>query len=147
MDRMGLWAIQKYGVKSVTTNRSESFNAMVKRFSAWREAPLDSIILYLYRLFESMNTQITRSRYKIGGDYTLRDHLADQYNADIDCPQLTIVRSPEEIFDDLKNSRKHAQAMVRNIYIYLYYIENEYPIVQYIVLFRHCHQHQKKKWN
>ena len=34
----------------ITTNQSEGFNTIMKRLQKWKEAPLDSVILSLYRL-------------------------------------------------------------------------------------------------
>ena len=51
---LGRWILQELGVYSpfsgVTTNQSESFNAVLKRLQNWREVPLDAIVLSLYHL-------------------------------------------------------------------------------------------------
>ena len=63
IDRIGRWSFSKYEVDSVTTNRSESFNRVMKQFTDWKESAIDVMILILYRLFHSYDTQIMRSRY------------------------------------------------------------------------------------
>ena len=48
-------------VDSITTNMSESLNAVIKRFQQWKELPPDQCLLSLYRLQIFYNVQIQRS--------------------------------------------------------------------------------------
>lgn len=56
----------------VTNNISESFNAMLKRYQDWTEAPIDSMLIAMYRLQTYYLTEIQRS-YHGFGPWTLRD--------------------------------------------------------------------------
>jgi hypothetical protein len=51
---VGRWNLEKYGIyhplSGVTSNQSEGFNSVLKRFQGWREVPVDTGILTLYYL-------------------------------------------------------------------------------------------------
>ena len=51
---IGRWVLQPLNLynpySGVTNNQSESFNKVIKEFQSWKEAPLDSFILAMYRL-------------------------------------------------------------------------------------------------
>ena len=55
---------------SITTNMSESLNAVIKRFQDWEEAPIDSIVMAMYKLQLFYVTEMKRSRQGFG-PYTL----------------------------------------------------------------------------
>jgi len=96
----------------MTTNQSESLNAMLKRFAEGGEMPIDVTALAMYRLFNSFNTQIERARYRVGEDWTLLKELEEVYDVDRDRPQLNEFRSPEKIVDDIKMAYKTVTKMV-----------------------------------
>ena len=56
----------------VTNNISESFNAVLKRYQDWKEAPIDSMLVAMYRLQTYYLTEIQRS-YHGFGPWTLGD--------------------------------------------------------------------------
>ena len=132
IDRIGRWSFSKYEVDSVTTNRSESFNRVMKQFTDWKESAIDVMILILYRLFHSYDTQIMRSRYirylhfyiyfqlivficsryNIGGEHTLCDHLTKTYNLEKDSPQLDEIKTVDQIMSDVQDAVKKAEKMV-----------------------------------
>ncbi len=51
---LGRWVLEELDIyqpyTGVTTNQSESFNALLKRLQRWREVPIDTILLSLYHL-------------------------------------------------------------------------------------------------
>ena len=53
---MGLY----YPLCGITTNQCESFNATIKRLQRWREVPVDSIVLALYKLKVYFHNEIQR---------------------------------------------------------------------------------------
>lgn len=87
------------------------------------------MILILYRLFQSYDTQIMRSRYvryshvyifladcffiysryNIGGEHTLRDHLKGLYNLENDRPQLNDIKTVDQIISDVQDAVKKAE--------------------------------------
>jgi len=56
---------------SVTTNMSESLNAVIKRFQEWKEVPADNMLLTVYKLQLFYSSQIRRSGQGFG-PYTLK---------------------------------------------------------------------------
>ena len=56
LECMGLY----YPFHGITTNQSESFNATIKRLQRWREVPVDSIVLALYKLQVYFHNEIQR---------------------------------------------------------------------------------------
>jgi len=57
---LGAWEQRKYGEELLTTNRSESFNAALKKLQQWKEAPVDGLALVLFRMAESYHAEIQR---------------------------------------------------------------------------------------
>ena len=53
-------------VHNITTNMSESLNAVIKRFQDWEEASIDSMLLAMYRLQLFYATEINRSHQGFG---------------------------------------------------------------------------------
>ncbi|KAK4007392.1 hypothetical protein OUZ56_012549 [Daphnia magna] len=74
----------------------------MKQFTDWKESAIDVMILILYRLFHSYDTQIMRSRYNIGGEHTFCDHLTGTYNLEKDSPQLNEIKTVDQIMSDVK---------------------------------------------
>ena len=82
MENMGSWALQKFGVPLfLTTNMSESFNCVMKRFKGWKKSPIDVMVLDLWKIAKFFHVRVLRGLYR-RGDYTLRDHLVVQYPQD-----------------------------------------------------------------
>ena len=98
----------KIGLTRVTTNTSKSFNCLMKRFTAWKERPIDTLCLSLYNLLKSFIMEIIRGRYGMG-EYIIRQHLRAIYDFIKDSPNPTYLGNPEseeQIFDLLKNAKK-----------------------------------------
>jgi len=53
------------------TNQSEAYNYVLKRLQDWKEAPIDAIVLSLFRLSQFNLVEIKRGRCG-QGDYNLR---------------------------------------------------------------------------
>lgn len=76
----------------------------MKRFAEWKEAPIDSMVLMLFRLFHSEFIEILRGRYLMG-DYHLQPHLKNLYDLMKDAPVLPdVVPTPEQLFVNIRNS-------------------------------------------
>ena len=105
---MGAWNFkEKYNINSVTTNQSESVNAMVSRYSGvkgGRMLSLDRAALTMYRLFESFDRIIMRARYRVGENWTLLQILEKKYDLLKDKPILLKPRSQDEIIEYLLTS-------------------------------------------
>ncbi len=91
-----------------TNNRAESFKTLIKLFMERKEAPIDCMILAMYRFFKSFYAEILRGRYGLGKDH-LHSHLSGLYDLDNDHPMLPEVLSPEEIFNNIRESCKMAE--------------------------------------
>ena len=103
--RTGAWVIREHALESATSNRAESINATVKRFADWKEAPADSMVLMLFRLFQSMFIEILRGRYLHLGNFNLRPELQELYDVKKDAPILPdVVPTPEELFLKIRNA-------------------------------------------
>jgi len=74
IEHLGAWMFRDYGLDSVTTNQSEAFNHVLKRLQDWREAPVDSMVLSLFRLSQYHLVEIRRGLCG-QGEYCLRDGL------------------------------------------------------------------------
>ncbi len=119
IDRIGKWSFSHHGIESVTTNRSESMNALVAGFFNWKQHPVDCFVVGLRDLFHSFHVQIMRARYKVGEKWTLVDPLANSYDLLKDKPQLTAsectedeYKIGEEIVRHIKNAKVTVQSMV-----------------------------------
>ena len=62
LECMGLY----YPFHGITTNQSESFNSTIKRLQRWREVPVDSIVLALYKRQVYFHNEIHRGLAGIG---------------------------------------------------------------------------------
>lgn len=82
MERMGIWALKIYGIhRLLSTNRSESFNALLKRrFVKKRGYTEDEILLGGYSVLTSQLLRINRARSGIGESWLLREELREQYS-------------------------------------------------------------------
>lgn len=69
-----MWEAKQFGLGSLTTNQSESFNCVLKRLQDWREAPVDGVVLSLFRLAQYFLSEIRRGRRGFG-NFVLRQGL------------------------------------------------------------------------
>jgi len=53
-------------MSSATTNSSESFNSVLKKIQDWREAPIDAMVLSLFRLAQYHIAEIRCGRCNLG---------------------------------------------------------------------------------
>lgn len=84
----------------VTTNQSESFNAVLKRLHSWREVPLDAIVLSLYHLQAFYLNEIQRGFAGIGS-FTLVPELMKAQRS-VDEILLIPTFQPEEIVERIQ---------------------------------------------
>ena len=84
----------------VTTNQSESFNAVLKRLHSWREVPLDAIVLSLYYLQSFYLNEIQRGFAGLGS-YTL---VPDLVKAQRPVDEILVIPTfqPEEIVERIQ---------------------------------------------
>lgn len=99
MESIGIYS----PISGITTNQSECFNTLLKRYEQWREAPLDSMILGLYFLQIYYHNEIQRGYGGIGS-YSL---LSEYGFAAIPLDEIMTLTalSPEEIVDKIRNDQ------------------------------------------
>lgn len=73
---------------NITTNNSESMNAVIKRFQDWTEVPPDHLVLSMYRLQLAYGSYINKSRKGFG-----------PYTSMVDNP-VEVLKLPELVNDD-----------------------------------------------
>ena len=105
---MGMWSLKEYGINChLSTNRAESFNALVKRrFVKPRNYGEDDIILGSSELVRRQILKFKRARYGIGERWILRQkfqHLYDMNNEDINKPD------PDEDANELDTDQIRSQ--------------------------------------
>ncbi|KZS02878.1 Uncharacterized protein APZ42_034528 [Daphnia magna] len=81
MNSMGIWSLQRYNVKYLlSTNRSESFNALLKcHFIKPRAYTEDEMILGSYEFVMRQLLRIRRARFRVGENWFLGHHLQHLY--------------------------------------------------------------------
>ena len=79
----------------VTSNQSESFNALLKRLQSWREVPVDAIVLALYYLQAFYSNEVQRGFAGLGNFLLSAEFTAAQRPAE----EIVIISTiqPEEI--------------------------------------------------
>ena len=70
-ERLGAWHLRPLGVDQVTGNQSEAFNTVMKRLQQWKEAPVDSMMLCLFRLTQYYVSEVRRGHHGVG-EFILR---------------------------------------------------------------------------
>lgn len=86
---MGSWALRPYGVELLSTNQSESFNAILKLTRKNKTKPISCMVLDLLLNADGYIARIKRGHYRIGGTYTLRPnqhHLHQRSDPDAKLP-------------------------------------------------------------
>lgn len=82
-------------LSGITTNQSEGFNTVLKQYQHWKEIPIDSLVLGLYRLQVYYYNEVQRGYCGLG-EYTLRSQYSF-LSRPLDEASLHHVPSPEEI--------------------------------------------------
>lgn len=82
MATMGFWALEKYGLHHpLSTNSSESFNALLKRhFPKKRCYTEDAILLGGFKVVKRQLIRLKRARRGVGEKWLLREHLRENYS-------------------------------------------------------------------
>jgi hypothetical protein len=99
---MGSWILRPYGVKILSNNQSESFNATMKRPMNWKRLSVDHMenSLRIVAGFYSMKIQ----RGRIGcRDYTLLPHLPSTIVKN--AVERQKFQSSDDLYDKIKSSR------------------------------------------
>ena len=81
MKEMGLWSLERYGVKNIlSTNRMESFNALLKRrFTKHRGYGEDEIISGSSEISRRQLLRCKRAKHGVGENWLLRQKLRESY--------------------------------------------------------------------
>jgi hypothetical protein len=81
MDKMGIWSLREYGLQEVlSTNRSESWNALLKReFVKKRGYTEDEIMCISFQIVKRRLIRVRRAKYGAGEKWMIRDKLKDNY--------------------------------------------------------------------
>ena len=92
-------SLRQYGIESdsITTNISESVNAVLKRFQEWNEVPCDEMVYGIYKLQIFYMSQVTRSADGFG-PYTV-DTDSECTHAAPSVPATDVAA----LFDDIKS--------------------------------------------
>ena len=102
--RLGRYVLERLQVYSpfsgITTNQSEAFNSVLKRFQSWREVPINAIVLGLYHLQAFYLNEVRRGFAGLGS-YSLSDEFAAAKQSP-DEIQTISVYSPLDIVDKIK---------------------------------------------
>ena len=79
---MGVWSLRDYGlVQVLSTNRSESWNALIKReFVKKRGYSEDEVIMTSFSVIERRMLRLLNAKYRIGEKWKIRDKLKSKYN-------------------------------------------------------------------
>jgi len=88
--------LRPYGLESATTNQSETFNYVLKRLQEWKEAPVDAVVLSLFRLSQYHLVEIKRGLCG-QGEY----HLHVGVEASVTNVLTPVVRHPNDIVDSI----------------------------------------------
>ncbi|XP_065896214.1 uncharacterized protein [Dysidea avara] len=110
INSIGRWILEPLGLynpySGITTNQSEGFNTVMKRFDKWKEAPLDSVIFSLYQLQTYYYNEIQRGLCQCG-DYKLTTDFASLAR-DPDEVKLINTIPPHLIVERVRNEGAHA---------------------------------------
>lgn len=97
--------LRPYDIKLMTTNQAESYNAILKLTKIHKKKSVDEMIYAFLLDSEKYESKIAKGRYRIGGLYSLREHLRVLY--DINDPAAKLPQPTDE--DDLKSRVKKIQ--------------------------------------
>jgi len=98
---IGSWCLRNHGFSEITTNQSESFNAVLKRLQDWKEVPVDVMALSLFRLTQFTVVEVLRGRVNTG-EYHLREELQDAYRGT--SATVPTATRPEDIVERIRQS-------------------------------------------
>lgn len=103
-ERTAQWAIEKYGVynlhSGVTTNMSEGFNTVIKRFLKWKEVPVDVLVHSLQELQSYHLNEIQRAMCGLG-QYHLRKEFPHYQRSADECISVP-ASCPDDIMKNLQ---------------------------------------------
>ncbi len=95
---MGSWILQPYGVKLLTNNQSESFNATMKRLVDWKRLSIDHMENSLRMINGFYLLKIRKGRLGCR-DYNLLPHLQKKITKNSERPQF---QSSDDLFNAIK---------------------------------------------
>ena len=103
IEKMASWALKKVNIdlQSLTTNQSESLNAVIKRITEFKEHSVDHLVFKLYELACSYNNKIILGRYQ-KGQYIIRENLRHLYNPNESGIELPRVVTYEQVMKNIE---------------------------------------------
>lgn len=116
MDRMGSWGLEPFGIKLLTTNQAESWNATLKRLVRERDQT-DSLVLALFEISQFFNRRVTLGAAG-SGDYKILDSLHEKYQG-LDPASLPKLISIQEIREMHQLSRKKTEELDQVDYFFI----------------------------
>ena len=117
MSALGRWVIEKARVYSpysgVTSNQSESFNAVLKRLQLWKEVPVDVIVLSLFYLQAYYHNEIQRGFCGLG-NYSLAPEFAPAHRSE-DEINIISTYSPNDIVSKMRERVSGCEAAAAEV--------------------------------
>ena len=102
---IGRWVLEELNIynpySGITNNQSESLNRVIKDLQSWKEAPLDCLVLALYRLQAFYSNEIKRGLAGIGEYHPLPQFAPIQPYSEVDYLPTS---PPEEIVKHIRES-------------------------------------------
>jgi len=90
-------------LSGITTNQSEGFNTLLKHYGNWKEAPVDALILGLFKLQVFYYNEIQRGYGRIGS-YSLSHDFACAAIAVDEVMSIPIIQ-PADIVSNIRNNQ------------------------------------------
>lgn len=87
---MGAWNLRPFGTTLLTTNQSESYNAILKLTKDNSDRPVSAMVIELMLDADKYLSKIAMGRLRMGGTFTLLEHLRKNYDK-------TIVNIPKPV--------------------------------------------------
>jgi hypothetical protein len=115
--------LRPFGVDLLSTNQSESYNAILKLSKTNGDKPVSVMVLDLILDSEKYLSRIIRGRYRIGGEYTLRPDLEGLYDPRDPDAKLPMPTDLEKIKSNLQRLEEEEKKVV-NLFseIYLFFL-------------------------
>jgi len=88
-------------LSGITTNQSEGFNTVLKQYQQWKEVPIDSLVLGLYRLQMYYHNEVQRGYCGLG-EYQLKLEFNSLLRP-LDELLSKCIPPPEEIVSEIWN--------------------------------------------
>lgn len=105
-----------YFNKTPTNNISESLNKIVKHWNDWKELPLDSLVLSLYKMQIFYMNEFNPC-YRNMGNYHLKEEYKNKGN-EINIPISSITEDITKIVKNIKSNRIETKSIIEKFLMY-----------------------------